>query len=831
MPPADNDVGAKRLSNVEAELLKTWIAAGAKDSISTPSASQKVLWLPLPKNLKPIYGIDESKDGQHLAFGHGNSIRICDLDSGNTNDNHTVLSDPTLGSAMIAHRDVVHSLAFSPDSQRLATGGFRCVKIWRRSAPEESLLNGLAKSAEAIAFSPTKSKVAYARNGSALEIIDLESQKTNGFLAAHDDQIVGIVWVDDSTLLSCDAAGKWSRTDGLAQTTKRIRLESNPVASRMVRLPYERSERVLGIREDGSVFQIRLHQDVEKENPNIEALAGYQDVVDLSLIESEQSQVALLMKKGDVVILDAETLQQVNRISTGKPRKWIEFDKAGTKFVAADGNSVELWDFKSGTSIANLKEDYDGSYVRTKFERMVGRHKQKAEHLGKRLKELETTLEKEREAETKSKEAHDKAVSNLAKLAQEVAAASEAKEKSQQALDAAQAIENAEDVKKKIESAQKDVASKLKSLKEVEAKRQKAEQELAERKLAVATATESVSRATQKIPAHEVLIANAEDRLKSLLNEQAVHAKSTTLPTIKQAVFTDANQVALLSNDHVLRIYSSFDGSPIANVELQERLQNAISDRDETMIAIDAGGHLRRWNLAMPWALEQTIGTGEESPFSDRITALDFSPDGERIVVGSGAPSRSGDLYLVAVDSGKVLFRLDGLHEDTVFAAKFSPSGKQLVSAGADKLCRLMDAESGQVIRTLEGHTHHVLSVAWDDVGQSVASASTDATIKIWDIETGQQKRTIKGFTRDVTSIAYLGDTQHLVSTLSDGTVQIHNATDGKRLRQLSGAEGVIFAAGVSSDGQRVSVGGEAGQIWSWQTKDGKRIDKILRKK
>jgi WD40 repeat protein len=37
----------------------------------------------------------------------------------------------------------------------------------------------------------------------------------------------------------------------------------------------------------------------------------------------------------------------------------------------------------------------------------------------------------------------------------------------------------------------------------------------------------------------------------------------------------------------------------------------------------------------------------------------------------------------------------------------------------------------------LEGHTHHVILVAWSPDGTSVVSRSSDKTIRIWDAATG----------------------------------------------------------------------------------------------
>jgi WD40 repeat protein len=67
-----------------------------------------------------------------------------------------------------------------------------------------------------------------------------------------------------------------------------------------------------------------------------------------------------------------------------------------------------------------------------------------------------------------------------------------------------------------------------------------------------------------------------------------------------------------------------------------------------------------------------------------------------------------------------------------VRSATFSPDGRQIASASADKTVRLWDVTSGQLIRQLVGHTERVMSVAYSPDAQRVASAGADSTIHLW---------------------------------------------------------------------------------------------------
>src|SRR5437016_6843609 len=78
-------------------------------------------------------------------------------------------------------------------------------------------------------------------------------------------------------------------------------------------------------------------------------------------------------------------------------------------------------------------------------------------------------------------------------------------------------------------------------------------------------------------------------------------------------------------------------------------------------------------------------------------------------------------LRLWDVKSGRALRTFDG-HSAGILSVAFSPDGRRVLSGAEDKVLRLWDAESGRALHIFEGHSAGILSVAFSPDGRRVLS-------------------------------------------------------------------------------------------------------------
>ena len=191
---------------------------------------------------------------------------------------------------------------------------------------------------------------------------------------------------------------------------------------------------------------------------------------------------------------------------------------------------------------------------------------------------------------------------------------------------------------------------------------------------------------------------------------------------------------------------------------------------------------------------------------SASVTSVAFSPDGARVVSGSGDNS----LRLWDAAIGQPIGEPWQGHGASVYSVAFSPDGARVVSGSGDNTLRLWDAATGQPIgEPWQGHSAWVTSVAFSPDGARVASGSGDNSLRLWDAATGQPiGEPWQGHSAWVTSVAFSPDGARVASGSGDNTLRLWDAATGQPIgAPWQGHSAWVLSVAFSPDGGRVVSG------------------------
>jgi hypothetical protein len=193
------------------------------------------------------------------------------------------------------------------------------------------------------------------------------------------------------------------------------------------------------------------------------------------------------------------------------------------------------------------------------------------------------------------------------------------------------------------------------------------------------------------------------------------------------------------------------------------------------------------------------------------VYAVAFSPDGTRVVTGSG----DGTARVVDTVTGSELARID--HKGEVYAVAFSPDGTRVVTGSGDGTARVFDAITGSELARLD-HRSEVYAVAFSPDGTLVASAGQDGTARLWD----SAKAWARDFPRGDPAVV------HVVTAGPDGSLVTSSPLDwsagwrellwGTSRRVLRGKSSAVS---FSLDGTLVAAAGQDGTARVWEVTSG----------
>jgi WD40 repeat protein len=148
-----------------------------------------------------------------------------------------------------------------------------------------------------------------------------------------------------------------------------------------------------------------------------------------------------------------------------------------------------------------------------------------------------------------------------------------------------------------------------------------------------------------------------------------------------------------------------------------------------------------------------------------------------------------------------------------------SPDGNLVAAAMAEGKTHLLDAATGAIVRTLEGHTASAWTPVFAANGDRLATASSDGTARVWNVATGAQLLVMPENGQGVAAASWSPDETRLaVSSWARttergvyGTLNVYDPRTGQRLHHLEHGGYPIASLTWSADGARL-IGG----TWDW---------------
>ncbi|MCA9262476.1 MAG: protein kinase [Planctomycetales bacterium] len=253
-----------------------------------------------------------------------------------------------------------------------------------------------------------------------------------------------------------------------------------------------------------------------------------------------------------------------------------------------------------------------------------------------------------------------------------------------------------------------------------------------------------------------------------------------------------------------------------------------------------------------------------------QFTAIDYSPDGQRIVVGSsGSPGVGGQVEVRDVRTGRLVFAL-GVHVYDVRQVVFSSDGEWIASIsgflardtherGSDNV-KIWNATTGELAhspgpgllaldaahtkplfawQTPENHLQafdmanqeivwsldvpavvHDIAFSPDDA--FLAAACQDHVIRVWDLSNGTMTATLAGHDQPVRRVAFDPSGELIVSCGRDDHAKVWGWKQDACLFTLHSPEGRFDDAEFHPDGETVATtSSRARSIGLWRSRDG----------
>ncbi len=272
------------------------------------------------------------------------------------------------------------------------------------------------------------------------------------------------------------------------------------------------------------------------------------------------------------------------------------------------------------------------------------------------------------------------------------------------------------------------------------------------------------------------------------------------------------------SSDGSLRRWDVGTGAQVAVIDFSKSIDRsrggyvtsvAISpDRRHALTSYYPGSSAQIWELDSGKVTRGLEGAVQE------VSAVEYSPDGRRILVRSGDGVRLWDLA-----SGRVTQEYLG-NMRYLHPIAFSPGGDQFLCGVSTGVVLVRDSNTGQVRRFLGGGADVAVAVFSPD-GQQLLMGSRDGTVRLRDLRKQATRTIVEKNSAEVVALAFSCDGRRLMVG-AGRTARVFDASTLQMIFTIEAGSGLVPTFALSPDGRRVATGSDGERealIWDVETR------------
>jgi WD40 repeat protein len=151
-------------------------------------------------------------------------------------------------------------------------------------------------------------------------------------------------------------------------------------------------------------------------------------------------------------------------------------------------------------------------------------------------------------------------------------------------------------------------------------------------------------------------------------------------------------------------------------------------------------------------------------------------------------------------------------HQDHLYDISFSPDGKQIATASADRTACLWDLEGNQLY-VFKGHQHSIRGLSFSPNGQFLVTASFDGTARLWNLQ-GHLLMVYK-HQNALYNVSFSPSGQFIATVTTGGTAHLWDL-QGNQQMIVRGHKGSVYSVSFSPNGQSFATTGDDGKLLLW---------------